>query len=69
MSVTRCFICGKEKQKVDTELCKLREALKEAEARAKSQEDERNQALQQLQTSTEVGLSICKGIYQSLKSD
>ncbi|XP_071344333.1 interaptin [Trachinotus anak] len=42
-----------EQQEVDTELCKLREALKEAEMRVKTQEEERNQALQQLQTSTE----------------
>ncbi|AWP08257.1 Hypothetical protein SMAX5B_009879 [Scophthalmus maximus] len=51
-----------EKQKVDTELCKLREALKEAEARAKSQEDERNQALQQLQTSTETQRTLLSQI-------
>ncbi|XP_045893696.1 interaptin-like isoform X1 [Micropterus dolomieu] len=42
-----------ERQKVDTELYNLREALKGAEARAKTQEEERNQALQKLQTSTE----------------
>ncbi|XP_051239050.1 centrosomal protein of 128 kDa-like isoform X5 [Dicentrarchus labrax] len=42
-----------ESQKVDTELCKLREALRDAEARAKKHEEERNQALQKLQTSTE----------------
>eukprot|EP00064_Thunnus_orientalis_P002625 superscaffoldBa00000198_g2632 len=43
-----------EKQKSDTELCKLRAALRESEARAKTQEEERNNALQKLQTSTEV---------------
>ncbi|XP_044048906.1 trichohyalin-like isoform X2 [Siniperca chuatsi] len=43
-----------ERQKVDTELYKLREALREAEARAKTQEEERNQALQKLQASTEI---------------
>ncbi|XP_067446208.1 putative leucine-rich repeat-containing protein DDB_G0290503 isoform X2 [Thunnus thynnus] len=43
-----------EKQKSDTELCKLRAALIESEARAKTQEEERNNALQKLQTSTEV---------------
>ncbi|XP_078112365.1 uncharacterized protein LOC144521686 [Sander vitreus] len=43
----------KERQKVDTELCKLREALRDAETRAKTHEQERNQALQKLQTSTE----------------
>uniref|UniRef100_UPI0037E77C97 putative leucine-rich repeat-containing protein DDB_G0290503 n=1 Tax=Semicossyphus pulcher TaxID=241346 RepID=UPI0037E77C97 len=42
-----------ESQKVDTELHKLREALREAEARAKTQEEERNQAIQKLRTSTE----------------
>ncbi|KAF1386869.1 hypothetical protein PFLUV_G00099340 [Perca fluviatilis] len=42
-----------ERQKVDTELCKLREALREAETRAKTHEQERNQALQKLQTTTE----------------
>lgn len=45
-----------EKTMFDPELCKLREALKEAEARAKTQEDERNKALQHLQTSKEVSL-------------
>lgn len=50
-----------ERQKVDTELCKLSEALRDAEARAKTEEEERNQALQKLQTSTEVGLKIYKG--------
>ncbi|XP_068580274.1 centrosome-associated protein CEP250 [Cebidichthys violaceus] len=42
-----------ERQKVDTELCKLRAALRDAEARAKTQEEEQNQVLQKLQTSTE----------------
>ncbi|XP_032378471.1 early endosome antigen 1 isoform X3 [Etheostoma spectabile] len=42
-----------ERQKVDAELCKLREALRDAETRAKTQEQERLQALQKLQTSTE----------------
>ncbi|XP_031713322.1 centrosomal protein of 83 kDa [Anarrhichthys ocellatus] len=42
-----------ERQKVDTELCKLRAAVRDAEARAKTQEEEHNQALQKLQTSTE----------------
>lgn len=50
-----------ERQKVDTELCKLREALRDAEARAKTQEEERNQAIQKLQTSTEVSLKDYKG--------
>lgn len=51
-----CLI--KWKPEVDTELCKLREALKEAETKAKTKEEERNQALQQLQTSNEVSLKI-----------
>ncbi|XP_034735948.1 myosin-11-like isoform X2 [Etheostoma cragini] len=42
-----------ERQKVDAELCNLREALRDAETRAKTQEQERLQALQKLQTSTE----------------
>ncbi|KAL7403021.1 hypothetical protein ABVT39_023213 [Epinephelus coioides] len=39
-----------ERQKGDTELCRLREALRDAETRAKTQDEERNQALQKLQT-------------------
>lgn len=50
-----------ERQKVHTELYKVREALRDAEAKAKTQEEERNQALQKLQTSTEVGLKIYEG--------
>ncbi|KAI3370668.1 hypothetical protein L3Q82_007231 [Scortum barcoo] len=42
-----------ERQKVNAELCGLREALRDAETRARTQEEERNQALQKLQTSTE----------------
>ncbi|XP_034390463.1 myosin-11-like [Cyclopterus lumpus] len=40
------------RQEVDTELFKLREALRDAEMRAKTQQEEQNQALQKLQTST-----------------
>lgn len=47
-----------EKQNVDTELLKLREALKEAEGKARTREEERDKALQHLQTSTEVNLKI-----------
>lgn len=47
-----------EKQKVDTEMLDLREALKEAETKAKILEEERNKALQQLQASIEVNLKI-----------
>lgn len=47
-----------EKQKVDTEMLELREALKEAETKAKTLEEERNKALQQLQASIEVNLKI-----------
>jgi len=43
-----------EKQNVDTELYKLREALREAEARATTHEEELNKALHHLQTSAEV---------------
>lgn len=43
-----------ERQEGDTELYRLREALRDAETRAKAQEEERNQALQKLQASTEV---------------
>uniref|UniRef100_UPI003AAA500E uncharacterized protein n=1 Tax=Centroberyx gerrardi TaxID=166262 RepID=UPI003AAA500E len=39
--------------KADRELSRLREALREAEARANTQDEERSHALQQLQTSTE----------------
>lgn len=41
-------------QERHTELCKLKEALRDAEARAKAQEEERNQAHQKLQTFKEV---------------
>lgn len=47
-----------EKQKVDTEMLELRESLKEAETKAKTLEEERNKALQQLQASIEVNLKI-----------
>lgn len=47
-----------EKQKVDTEMLELREALKEAETKAKTLEEERNKALQQLRASIEVNLKI-----------
>ncbi|XP_045893700.1 interaptin-like isoform X3 [Micropterus dolomieu] len=60
-----------ERQKVDTELYNLREALKGAEARAKTQEEERNQALQKLQTSTEVNEKLTRElemITQKLKT-
>ncbi|KAM9352336.1 uncharacterized protein ABDE67_007193 [Symphorus nematophorus] len=52
----------KERQKVDTELCKLREALREAEMRAKTQEEKQNQALQKLQTSTEAQRALLNQI-------
>ncbi|XP_056242378.1 ERC protein 2-like isoform X3 [Seriola aureovittata] len=51
-----------EKQEVDTELCRLREALREAETRAKTQEEERNQALQRLQTSDETQRTLLSQI-------
>ncbi|XP_070827980.1 golgin subfamily A member 6-like protein 6 [Chaetodon trifascialis] len=51
-----------ERQKVDTELCKAREALRDAEAKAKTQEEERNQALQKLQASTETQRALLNQI-------
>lgn len=48
-----------EKQSIEAELCKLREALRDAEERMKTREEERQQALQKLQTSTEVRLHSC----------
>ncbi|XP_070763131.1 early endosome antigen 1 [Enoplosus armatus] len=51
-----------EMQKVDTELYKLREALRDAEVRAKTQEEERNQALRKLQTSTETQRTLLNQI-------
>ncbi|XP_076588550.1 uncharacterized protein LOC143321795 [Chaetodon auriga] len=51
-----------ERQKVDTELCKVREALRDAEAKAKTQEEERNQALQKLQASTETQRALLNQI-------
>lgn len=51
----------KEKQKVDTEQCKL----KKAEITTKAQEDEQNQVLQLLQSSTEISLKSHKGSIKS----
>ncbi|XP_049929454.1 interaptin-like [Epinephelus moara] len=51
-----------ERQKGDTELCRLREALRDAETRAKAQEEERNQALQKLQASTETQKTLLNQI-------
>ncbi|CAB1447494.1 unnamed protein product [Pleuronectes platessa] len=53
---------NRQKQRVDTELCRLREALKEAETRAKTQEEQRKQTLQQLQTSTETQRALLSQI-------
>nr|XP_043871820.1 centrosomal protein of 63 kDa-like [Solea senegalensis] len=53
---------NRAEQKVDRDLCKLREALKDAEARAKTHEEERNRALQQLQTSTETQRALLSQI-------
>ncbi|KAF3854983.1 hypothetical protein F7725_023038 [Dissostichus mawsoni] len=47
-------------QNVDLELCKLRDALRDAEARAKTKEDELNQALKKLQISTEENIKDLK---------
>ncbi|XP_041650794.1 paramyosin-like isoform X2 [Cheilinus undulatus] len=49
-----------DSQRFGTELHKLREALREAEARVKTQEEERNQALQKLRTSTETQGTLLK---------
>ncbi|XP_023258378.1 golgin subfamily A member 3-like isoform X4 [Seriola lalandi dorsalis] len=57
-----------EKQEVDTELCRLREALREAETRAKTQEEERNQALQRLQTSDETQRTLLSQIEEMNQS-
>ncbi|XP_074490423.1 uncharacterized protein LOC141767075 isoform X1 [Sebastes fasciatus] len=51
-----------ERQKVDRELCQLREALRDAETRAKTQEEERNQALQKLQSSAETQKTLLNQI-------
>ncbi|XP_029289238.1 golgin subfamily A member 6-like protein 22 [Cottoperca gobio] len=51
-----------ERHSVDVELCKLREGLRDAEARAKTQEEERNQALQKLQISTETKRTLLSQI-------
>ncbi|XP_068168180.1 uncharacterized protein [Antennarius striatus] len=49
-----------EGQNIDTVLHQLREALRNADARAKKHEEERNQALQELHTSTEVSFKTWK---------
>ncbi|XP_042351950.1 restin homolog [Plectropomus leopardus] len=51
-----------DRQKVDTELCELREALKDAETRAKTCEEERNQAIQKCQTTTETQKTLLNQI-------
>ncbi|XP_054862906.1 centrosomal protein of 128 kDa isoform X2 [Amphiprion ocellaris] len=56
-----------DRQTVDPELYKLREALREAETRAKAQEEERNQALQRLQTSTETQKTLLHQIEEMNK--
>ncbi|XP_051807973.1 golgin subfamily A member 3-like isoform X4 [Acanthochromis polyacanthus] len=54
-------------QTVDPELYKLREALREAETRAKAQEEERSKALQHLQTSTETQKTLLNQIEEMNK--
>nr|XP_004567762.2 cingulin isoform X4 [Maylandia zebra] len=56
-----------EKQKVDTEMLELREALKEAETKAKILEEERNKALQQLQASIEMQRTLLSQIEETHK--
>ncbi|KAM7396901.1 hypothetical protein PAMP_019906 [Pampus punctatissimus] len=55
------------RQKDETQLCKLRAALKESEARAKTQEEERNNALQKLQTSTEAERKLLNQIEEMMQ--
>ncbi|KAM8750601.1 uncharacterized protein AB9X84_012435 isoform 2-T2 [Acanthopagrus schlegelii] len=57
-----------ERQEVDAELCKLKESLRDAEASAKKQEEERNQAFQRLQTSTEEQRALLNQIQVMNKS-
>ncbi|XP_010766355.1 cingulin isoform X3 [Notothenia coriiceps] len=52
-------------QNVDLELCKLRDALRDAEARAKTKEDELNQALKKLQISTETQQTLLNQIEET----
>ncbi|KAI9529586.1 hypothetical protein NQZ68_007823 [Dissostichus eleginoides] len=52
-------------QNVDLELCKLRDALRDAEAREKTKEDELNQALKKLQISTETQQTLLNQIEET----
>ncbi|XP_033997384.1 ribosome-binding protein 1 [Trematomus bernacchii] len=52
-------------QNVDLELCKLTDALRDAEARAKTKEDELNQALKKLQISTETQQTLLNQIEET----
>lgn len=54
--ITQTFVLSQ--QKVNKELSTLREALNEAELRANTSEEERNHALQQIQTLNEVSLEF-----------
>ncbi|XP_013125958.2 girdin [Oreochromis niloticus] len=56
-----------EKQKVGTEMLEWREALKEAETKAKTLEEERNKALQQLQASIEMQRTLLSQIEETDK--
>ncbi|KAM8891724.1 uncharacterized protein AB9W97_012113 isoform 2-T2 [Spinachia spinachia] len=48
LPMTHEVLHRQERQKVDTELCKMREALRDAEARSKTQEEEQNQTRKML---------------------
>ncbi|KAM7414807.1 hypothetical protein PAMA_019564 [Pampus argenteus] len=58
---------SKHKQKDEAQLCTLRAALKESEARAKTQEEERNNALQKLQASTEAQRTLLNQIEEMIQ--
>lgn len=52
-----------KKQSAEEELYKVRESLRNAEERVKHREEERQKALQKLQTSTEVRLKTYKALH------
>ncbi|KAM9753439.1 uncharacterized protein ACNS7B_006723 isoform 2-T2 [Menidia menidia] len=56
-----------KKQKVDSELCNLREALREAEAKATTHKEELNKALQHLETSTQTQRTMLNQIEEMMK--
>ncbi|XP_006782787.2 glutamic acid-rich protein-like [Neolamprologus brichardi] len=66
-SLNRTLPVSQEKQKGDTEMLELREALKEAETKAKTLEEERNKALQQLRASIEMQRTLLSQIEETDK--